>query len=206
MLWEKGLGVEGHYPITAGSSKGGKPLSASPSSLASITFGMPSSIGLCLNAILSVVVHGTPEWCRRAGTCRAAPLRPADLRSGAERRGAAAARPSSGRSLPFASTPSLRATLPASDPASCICLFTRASIRSTIWKISSGVSAMEDDHLVDAVQELGPEHLLHLVHDAVLHRLVRSFVVRAAPRRSSPRIPMPRSVGLICCARRCSRS
>ena len=31
---------------------------------------------------------------------------------------------------------------------------------------------VEDDHLVDAVEELGPEHLLQLAHDAGLHVLV----------------------------------
>ena len=32
---------------------------------------------------------------------------------------------------------------------------------------------VEDDDLVDAVQELGPEHLLELRHDALLHLVVR---------------------------------
>jgi hypothetical protein len=38
---------------------------------------------------------------------------------------------------------------------------------------------VEDDDLVDAVQELGPEHLLELRHDALLHLVVRQSLLVA---------------------------
>ena len=62
---------------------------------------------------------------------------------------------------------------------------TRASMRSTIWRISSWRQLVEDDDVVDAVEELGAEVLLELVLDLVLHPLVarRRVVAWAAKPR-----------------------
>ena len=57
---------------------------------------------------------------------------------------------------------------------------TRLSIRSTISRISSTRQAAEDDRCVDPVQELGPEAVLQLRGDLVLHQLVGLLAPPAA--------------------------
>ena len=51
-------------------------------------------------------------------------------------------------------------------------------MRSTIWAISLFGKALEHDNLVEAVQELGPEELLHLAHHAALDFLIGKALLR----------------------------
>src|SRR3712207_7003999 len=47
---------------------------------------------------------------------------------------------------------------------------------------------VEDDHVVDPVEELGPEDLLELAHDPVLHVVVRDAGLVLADREAERRV------------------
>mgnify|MGYP003694499409 CR=1 FL=1 len=86
--------------------------------------------------------------------------------------------PSEG-SNPFSARTSLAASVSSiSRSLAFSCSVTRFISRSTICLTSALGERVEDDDLVDPVQELGPERLLELVHDPVLHLLVGHLLVR----------------------------